>query len=376
MFARRSWPLALVFLLVACGARDHSEGIARAESPPAHALGALKVATWNLEWLHRANNDGPVKRSDADYARLRSYAERLAADVIAFQEVEDERAAERVFDPARYRVYVAKRGDTQRTGFAVRRDLQIEVHADYDALDVGQLRSGADITVRSGTLALRLLSVHLKSGCFDAPLDGAQRECQKLATQLPMLEAWIDARGREGVAAVVLGDFNRRLFARKGEPFWAAIDDADPPASDLWSPTDGQVSTCWSGEHPAFIDHIVLNVPAKRSSIADSFELFQYDARDANKRALLSDHCPIAITFDEHASPVVARKLPAPLPPVVVATTGPIKGNISGGGKKLYHLPVCPDYARVQIDAGKGERVFSSEDKAREAGFTKAGNCP
>ncbi|MET0284589.1 MAG: endonuclease/exonuclease/phosphatase family protein [Polyangiales bacterium] len=374
--------LACVVVSVACGGGDHTGVVAHAEAPHSGAVGTLKVASWNLEWLHRANGMGPVKRGDADYARLRAYAERLQADVIAFQEVDGVEAARRVFDPARYQLHAAARGDTQRTGFAVRKGVTLELHPDYDALDRGNLRAGADVTIRKGELTLRLLSVHLKSGCFDAPLAGAQSACQKLAEQLPVLEAWIDARGRERVAAVVLGDFNRRLFGRKAEPFWAQLDDADPPDSDLWSPTEGQRSTCWSGEHPDFIDHIVLNVPAKRASIAESFEMFQYDASDNGKRGVLSDHCPIALTFEATGNaPMVAqpKAAPAPLPtPPLEIERGktPIKGNISGKGKRLYHAPECPDYVRVQIDESKGEGWYANAAAAERAGFTRAGNCP
>jgi endonuclease/exonuclease/phosphatase family metal-dependent hydrolase len=400
MIARRKPVLLFALCLLGCPDRDHIEGVARAEAPAgsraagvardtaAHAPGTLKLASWNLEWLNRSNGTGAVKRTEADYKRLRSYVDRLAADVIAFQEVDGPEAAVRVFDPARYRVHVATRGDSQRTGFAVRHGIELQVHPDYDALDVGQLRAGADITVHSGALTLRLLSVHLKSGCFDGPLAGAQRDCQRLAQQLPLLEAWIDARGREKVAAVVLGDFNRRLFGRKDDPFWAQLDDADPPASDLWSPTDGQRSSCWSGDYPAFIDHIVLNVPAKRASIGESFELLSYDASDAARRNVLSDHCPISLSFDEDGyapatGPAVAVPKPKSAPPEKLPAQAPtehantpIKGNLSGRGKKLYHLPACPDYPRVEIDEGKGEQWFATPGQAEAAGFSKAGNCP
>ena len=40
----------------------------------------LRVATWNLEWLNRRDGTGPVKRVEADYARLRRYADKLDAD--------------------------------------------------------------------------------------------------------------------------------------------------------------------------------------------------------------------------------------------------------------------------------------------------------
>ncbi len=85
---------------------------------------SLKVATWNIEHLRDTNGEGPNPRDQADFDRLKSYAEVLDADVIAFQEVENQVARERVFDPSKYQVFVESRNSPQRTGFAVRRGLR------------------------------------------------------------------------------------------------------------------------------------------------------------------------------------------------------------------------------------------------------------
>jgi micrococcal nuclease len=53
-----------------------------------------------------------------------------------------------------------------------------------------------------------------------------------------------------------------------------------------------------------------------------------------------------------------------------------IKGNISSSGEKIYHLPGCGSYAKTQIDEGRGERWFCSEEEAQAAGWRKALNCP
>jgi endonuclease/exonuclease/phosphatase family metal-dependent hydrolase len=343
----------------------------------AHASGLparLKLVTWNLEWLHRRDGTGPNKRSEQDYARLRGYADRLGADVIAFQEVDGSEAAARVFDPARYQLHVAAQDDPQRTGFAVKKGVPMTVHADYRALDVGQVRVGADITVELASGPLRLLSVHLKSSCFDDPLDSPGHDCQKLAAQLPVLEAWIDARGREHVPAVVLGDFNRRLFARADEPFWRELDDADPPESDLWSPTDGPRATCWGGTYPAFIDHLVFNKPARTLVLPNSFEQQPYDVADRAYKHVLSDHCPLAVTL------VLPGAVPREKAKLLRDAGAPapeqrIKGNINGG-RKLYHAPGCPGYASTVINEYQGERWFISVAEAERAGWSRAPNCP
>ena len=100
----RMTALFLAAMLVTTGAAAHE----------------LKVATWNIEHLRDGIGEGPNPRDQADFDRLKAYAELLDADVIAFQEVESQAAAERVFDPAIYQIFISSRNHTRRTGFAVR----------------------------------------------------------------------------------------------------------------------------------------------------------------------------------------------------------------------------------------------------------------
>ena len=99
------------------------------------------VASWNVEYLmtpatHRALSDrcaqqgGMIRgndrtlpcaitkrepRSDADYASLRNYAAKLAADIVALQEVDGPDAAALVFPG--YDFCFSKRAHTQKNGF-------------------------------------------------------------------------------------------------------------------------------------------------------------------------------------------------------------------------------------------------------------------
>ncbi len=49
-----------------------------------------------------------------------------------------------------------------------------------------------------------------------------------------------------------------------------------------------------------------------------------------------------------------------------------IKGNISAGGGRIYHVPGGDYYERTGIDTDRGERWFCSEAEAREAGWRKS----
>ena len=281
--------LALALTLTACaGLRS---------TPPV----PLRIATWNLEHLSEDGSQGCRTRTDADYAALRTYATRLNADVVAFQEVESAKAAARVFDPAVYQIVIEARsaGDAfpcngtsgrtltrQAVGFAIKKDLAIDRAPDLTDLQVGDrnLRGGVDITVRpKGRAPLRLLAVHLKSGCFNGVIGDA---CQTLQRQIPVLERWVDARAAEPVRFAVLGDFNRRL-ARADDILWADIDDGQLANADL-ALAGGAVTPKCDPRYSEFIDHIVLDARASRDLVG--FQEQIYDAGADHP----SDHCPVA----------------------------------------------------------------------------------
>jgi endonuclease/exonuclease/phosphatase family metal-dependent hydrolase len=337
----------------------------------------LVVASWNLDWLHRRRQGGLVKRSAVDYQRLRGYATRMNADVVAVQEVDGPEALQLVFDPAEYEYHLATQRDVQGVGFAYRKGLVVERHPDLAALNVGGLRPGADLTVHLNGKRLRLLAIHLKSDCFSEPLVSAKASCVKLRAQLPVLEAWIDERARAGEPFLVLGDFNRRLHAN--EAFYLELDDGEPPNADLTLLGAGHVSRCWGGKYPEPIDHMLLSRDAFSWLEPKSFSELVYDAEDAPFRTKLSDHCPIRVVFGPPAAPGTAASggpsAPGARGPSFPPPARPVKGNINARRQKLYHLPGCPSYASTHIDESRGERSFATEAEAIAAGWRRASGC-
>ncbi|MEH0196283.1 endonuclease/exonuclease/phosphatase family protein [Caulobacter sp. CCNWLY153] len=260
----------------------------------------LGVAAWNMEHLSEDGSQGCKARTDADYAVMARYAEQLKADVIAFEEVESVKAAARVFDPAKYQLVIeegpagehfpcggqeGRRLTRQAVGFAIRKGVSFDRAPDVSDLALGNpnLRAGVDITVRApGHAPLRLLAVHLKSGCFNGLNGGA---CATLQQQIPVLERWIDARAAEPIRFAVLGDFNRRL-ARADDVLWAELDDGQPANADL-SLAEGAATPKCDPRYKEFIDHIVLDARATRGLVG--FEEQVYAAADGRP----SDHCPV-----------------------------------------------------------------------------------
>ena len=261
----------------------------------------LKVATWNLDWLtlrparDAALPEDVTPKGPEDRALLRRYAKVLDADIVAFQEVDGAEAAAEVFPPDRYALFVTGDQVVQRVGFAVRRGLRVEQNPDLVGLDVYpdarfRLRSGADITVDLPGGRLRLLNVHLKTGCHEARLSTPSRTCETLRRQVSPLQGWIAQRRAEGVPFVVLGDFNRRMD--KPDDLLFALNTAAP----LLRATEGQGSPCWGGG--SFIDHILAGGAARGWMQLQTMRVLVYRETDPAMKERLSDHCPVSVRLD------------------------------------------------------------------------------
>lgn len=263
----------------------------------------VRIATWNLEHLAEVNGEGCRPRTASDYEDLRQHAQRLNADVIALQEVENERAAARVFPSDQWVILMSSRPASARSGecrespsnkilrqavgFAIRKGVPFKRNADVSELGLGDpdLRWGVDITLQLPT-PLRLLAVHLKSGC-NAGRDPTDRDCDVLFRQAPVLEAWVDSRAAAGEHFAILGDWNRRTGLR-GDTFLDLVSDDDPPQGRLIMTTTGRKANCIS-RYADFIDHIALGLAATERLVQNSFSEYRYGQDESR---FPSDHCP------------------------------------------------------------------------------------
>ncbi len=268
----------------------------------AAAAAEIKVSTWNLDWLtlrDAAAADLPADvapRAPADFDTLRRYAEKLHADVVAFQEVDGVAAASRIFDPAIYTIVTIDEDVVQRVGIAVRKPIAVRQNPDIAALNVAAegaypLRDGLDVTLAlPGGRELRVLVVHLKTGCLtDSIARSSRAQCATLARQIAPLAAWAGARAHEKIPFVLAGDFNRVLD--EPEEMGAALAAAAP----LLRATAGFENPCWNGA--PFIDHIFLGGPARDWLEPDSLRV-QIFHEKASLKQRLSDHCPVSVMLD------------------------------------------------------------------------------
>ena len=266
----------------------------------------LRIAAWNLEHLDDSDGAGCVGRNATDYEVLARRIAELDADIVAFQEVENEAAAHRVFPASDWHVEVSRRPLMEEspacwdrpqaqlghlaTGFAIRHGVNYRRHGDLTSLGAGDAfqRWATDIVVTSQGLELRLLSVHLRTGCWGAAQDDDSENaeiCATLRGQIEELKSWADTRLAEARPFVILGDFNRRL-ALADDWAWSLLSPASAPLLLL---TEGVLFRC-DPRFPAFIDHMVAGGGAEAMLAPGSF-------REESRRDPHPDHCAMSAVF-------------------------------------------------------------------------------
>nr|WP_321983539.1 endonuclease/exonuclease/phosphatase family protein [uncultured Lichenicoccus sp.] len=279
--------LALLLVLAAPGAQ-------------AAAPGTIKLATWNLEWLTTRPTGDPSLPDDAttkrpeDILTLAAYATHLDADVVGIQEVDGPEIAARIFPPDRYRIFMTGDHVVQRVGLAVRLGFEVARNPDVLELDVTSpnavhhLRSGLDVTITRDGLSLRILVVHLKTGCWRLGFsDTEPYQCRLLQRQLAVLRGWLEARQAEHLPFVLMGDFNRNMPAH--DVFLDGLEQSSP----MVLATTGHISPCWGGED--FIDHIFAGGPAAPWLVPETLRVMVYRETTPEMRERLSDHCAVSV---------------------------------------------------------------------------------
>ncbi|MFT8891074.1 MAG: endonuclease/exonuclease/phosphatase family protein [Acetobacter papayae] len=269
---------------------------AEAASPTSRSI---KLSTWNLEWLLDENT--PASRSapldipariPADYTLLAAFAARLNPDIAAVQEADNPNSLALVFSLTNYAVFTTDDTVLQRTGLAIRAGLSVTRHPDVQALDITppsaphHLRSGLDMTVHFAHADLRVLVVHLKTGCWDDPPSQTHHTCPLLVRQFKVLSEWIGERAQAGEAFAIMGDFNRRLNLQ--DPLFLSLQEK----ARLDLTTSGYASPCLGGSY--FIDHIILGGSAIGWKEPDSLRVMPIPQGHGHQ---LSDHCPVSITL-------------------------------------------------------------------------------
>lgn len=193
-----------------------------------------------------------VPVTEAAYSKrlgqMRSFiADKIAPDVIAFQEVSGTQAIRDVLpnDGADYLICSFTSHKVQRLAFAWKKEFGAEVECEVeDPLSLpsqveekDRPRPGLALALNIDGKLTRFLNVHLKSSCvspFDNPpdaldsIEGDGNPCITLHRQVVPLEKWIERKSEGTNRVVVLGDFNRNVWHETFETGQARTDGSDP----------------------------------------------------------------------------------------------------------------------------------------------------
>ena len=293
------------------GEWGHDDGIDRAAGsarccsagwPGPAGAAEIKLATWNLDWLTlragRRRGAAARRSSEApeDLAVLRRYAALLAADVVAFQEVDGPAAAEAVFPPDQLRAPPDRAtgwcsGSASRCG-AASRSPPIPTSRRSTRRARGCARGRTSRCTWPGG-RLRLLAVHLKQGCRqDRLTDTRPRRLPAAARR-----SW--RRCRAGWRSAGPRACRSCCWATStagwtvGDAFFGGAAAATAP---LLRATEGQSSPCWGGG--GFIDHIIAGGAGARAGCGRTrCSVLVYRETGEEWRARLSDHCPVSVRF-------------------------------------------------------------------------------
>lgn len=266
----------------------------------------LRIATWNLEHLNADGSEGCITRTEDDFERITRSIQKQNFDVVAFQEVKDVAAAQKVFPATTWNIEMSNRPQQESslecreaperyrqhlgTGFAIRQGIKYERHDDVKELGLSNdfNRWGTDISIKLGS-SLRLLSVHLIPGCWSGAedQDGAQNDaCTNLRKQFEILVEWRDARLRAEESFVILGDFNRRL-ALEEDWGWMMLNTRDKKLKLLTSAGSAKCDPYF----PEFIDHVVVGDLTQSLYVGNSF-------LEGPRIAKHPDHCAVSADFE------------------------------------------------------------------------------
>ncbi len=351
----------LVTLVCPIGAA--AQDIACGAQGPGPKPGEIKIVSWNIAELASAVKvyDRAI-RSEDEFNDLKGYRSCHDGDVYALQEIASLRALGRIFPPSEYVLCISgqPRADAkglapeyprdqlvgiqpecvydpatpvsalpgelttparQYVALAVKRSSGMDLANKSDFVDLGvrdpvsnqPVRWGLDVTLAKGGSSLRLLVVHLKSRCNEAPIEepSSNDNCPALYRQLPHLKKWIHDVSQSGLPAIVVGDFNRRFDRESADvkptEMWDVITGAATAGTtddvNLAHVPKGKEFKCWPLEPAAqrfAIDFFVLTPKAQAIADAGSYWKWRYgkDIEENTPRDRWpSDHCAIQMNI-------------------------------------------------------------------------------
>lgn len=257
----------------------------------------ITVATFNTEWLGDGIDD-TKERFSYDYEKIAKILYMTNADIIALQEVENEKAIEKVTEYLQgYNFFVANGTGKQNVAFLYNPKLEIRIVGDYQPINVepGRTRPGLIAYVKKGNFDFILMNVHLKSTSRYDSTDELREKSYKLRQeQATAISNWVDSLQKYSKEKdiIILGDFNDNPL-RKSHPTLTPL-----LINKKLSFLTAELKSC---QNPKWdnIDNIVVTTSVLGRVIFNSLHQINfYQLLNKKEAKTISDHCPVIISFD------------------------------------------------------------------------------
>ncbi len=254
---------------------------------------ALRVLTWNIEWLGDSD-EGPSDEAHQLGAAQAVLAE-LAPSLAGLQEISSQASAEALRAALKGRALsLSSYAQAQKTAllFDARRFERIEERSVFGLSDAGRAPLEVELRLRADPeRTLIAIVVHAKAG--DDAFAWSSRE--RLARGL---RAYLD-RSHQGRDVIVLGDFNDGFTASTVEgyasPYEALI--AGDAYVALTAPLERaeEPSTRWG----ATVDHVVVSASLREGLEAGSVNVQRDELQIAHPGFFesVSDHAPVTLSL-------------------------------------------------------------------------------
>ena len=256
----------------------------------------ITIATFNCEWLGDGIDDNKPRTAE-DYENLAKVIADTKADIIALQEVENNRALNIIIKYLpNYKYICGKNGGEQNLALLYNNNLNLSNIEEYMPLNVEEntTRPGLMAYCKKGNLDFWIMNVHLKSTSgYDSTDYLKQRSYELRSYQANILSFWVDSvLSHNEKDLIILGDFNDNPKKKNNQTLQVLANNTniDFQTADFKSCKNA----FWNS-----IDHIITSKNIEKRILAGSLMMMNtynfYGKQSADK---ISDHCPVVITFE------------------------------------------------------------------------------
>lgn len=256
----------------------------------------ITISTFNVEWLGDGIQD-TKERASWDYKNLAKVISIINADIVALQEVENEKAIQKVLDYLDgYNYFVAEGYGKQNLAILYNNNIELKIVDIYKPLIVeeNRTRPGLLIYAKKGNFDFYLMNVHLKStSSFDDTEELRQKSYELRQKQAMVLNQFLDSilTSQSDRDIFFVGDMNDNPNRKNSNIKFFAD---DPKVLFLTSYLRSCKNPNWDN-----IDHIAITPNIEPRLIKTSIrQVNTYELFKPSQAEKISDHCPVVISFD------------------------------------------------------------------------------